>query len=310
VDTATLILGALPPGIAILAEIFNPVSKAVIKTHYDKPARDLVPYPDPPDEEPDTPDARYEQAKARYENTVADVSDAVAETASGAAEASALIPTWISFTAGAAAILINEIDRGIAIVLVIVWTLVWGLAGIKYFSALDYYRLAFHRHRLWIPELNVRLYSRNLRIPAFPSEPIMVDGDKLIRWFVIGLNSLVITVVLCVWKFGPNETKYVTSIATQLSRPNPIYGDFPDERITANIQALKFVKGEQQRSDQHIYPMEFQELSSGVQELKGGFSFFPMMQTHEQHKSTKRKHMSTVRKHSDHLTNQNATFHR
>jgi hypothetical protein len=125
---ATLILGSVPPALAILAELKSPVSSAVVQAQSFDNSEQFVPM------------AITDTAvRDSQKNAIAEV---MTGTAIGAAEASGLVPTWISFITGLTAVFIDIVDPkywlGI-VTLVAVITAISAIYGISFFAQLNYY---------------------------------------------------------------------------------------------------------------------------------------------------------------------------
>lgn len=126
-DGNIAILGAVPPALVILAEVLNPVSEDIIN-------RQVI-------------NGKAKQIARRVGNTqideinfdkdVENIANLVASTAGGAVEVAALIPTWIGMTAGLTSIL-TELEPNYYVIIFSLWTLVWAIIGIKFFSTIDY----------------------------------------------------------------------------------------------------------------------------------------------------------------------------
>jgi hypothetical protein len=178
---------------AILAEVFNPISREVIRTQFMAgTARDLVPRAATADEE----------AHKTYEAAVGDVADVIANTSSATAEIAALIPTWISVTAGIGAVLIDRIhNENVILVIGGVWIFLSGMIGIKYFSTLRYYDTAHYRINITIPIVRTLI------------------GDQAIRLGLILINLVVIIILVISWKYQDG-----TSVANMDAEYNVIHG--------------------------------------------------------------------------------------
>jgi hypothetical protein len=135
VDTKTFILGITPPAMAIAAELLNPVSSEVIRTQTSVTvARQLA-------RRQNTGNSA--QDDILYDTDVANIAEAIAGVSEGTAEISALIPTWISVTAGLSAVLVELASNLLTIAVVAIWIAFWAMLGIKFFSTVKYYETAY-----------------------------------------------------------------------------------------------------------------------------------------------------------------------
>ena len=177
-DTKTLLLGSIPPALAFLAEARNPVSAEVIRPqarlhagqHIADPPQPLVVAAlDPAAIEKELTDAAARTADTRgflaagipavlarlfptqtpgagrprdprsdhaaAVEALASTMTAVAETA---VEVGGIIPTWISFTAATAAVLLEFVDVPMCLLLLLVFTLLSSLFGIPLFQQINY----------------------------------------------------------------------------------------------------------------------------------------------------------------------------
>jgi hypothetical protein len=133
VDLATLILGVTPPAMAILAELGNPVSRNVIQQQMAGQygiARELA--------------QKQNVEQQDYEANVNTISETIGGIAAGTSRLGAVIPTWIAFTAGMAAVLVEVIVNKYVVVLIIcAWITLCGFGALRYFSTLNYYNFAY-----------------------------------------------------------------------------------------------------------------------------------------------------------------------
>lgn len=161
-DNLTFALGFVPPALTFLAEVFNPVTESAIRRGTAATALDLArpnahalsrqsearpdltddgqkqddivrpladDHPPPPLHDPQTFD-RYEHAR--------DIEVAIASTAHGVSKIASLVPTWISITAGLAAVLAEIIGVSSTAIVVVAWAAISGMAGMKYFAEVGY----------------------------------------------------------------------------------------------------------------------------------------------------------------------------
>jgi hypothetical protein len=258
VDWKILILGITPPILAILAEIFNPVSEHVIKEQvsgFRGPAWTITPRPDV-DEPPPVPDkdtsaeilreitnlvsrgvirallcaamarrTMYTQKVARaeeaYQENVNNIAERIAEVSSGAVEVSGVIPTWISVTAAVSTILADLVGVLQTAVILLAWTLVSGLAGLKFFTTVNYYEMVAYLGK-WSP-----------RIGGF-------TGKQVLSGLLILANIVVIVFVSVV---ASHSSEPVSNLKTERNFLAEDGVPFPDAELNTRIQALSRTQG-------------------------------------------------------------------
>jgi hypothetical protein len=264
VDWKIFILGVTPPILAILAEFFNPVSEQVIReqvssfrgTAWEITPRQTINELPPPGSTPNedisksvlaeitNPVSReivkalLNAAMARHaaylqtvtdaeetsNNNVHNVAQRIAEISSAAVEISAIIPTWISVTAAIATILVDLVGNLKTTGFLLAWTLVSGLAGFKFFTSVNYYRMVAHLTR-WAQAIGDW------------------TGKQLLSGLLIVANVIVIAFVAAVACHSsepkPAKASQVSTLSTKL---NLIAGhadsSFPDTELTEKIHAL------------------------------------------------------------------------
>ena len=146
----TLVIGALPPFFAIIAELANPVSEESI-------FRSII------------------SGQSAQKNTD---TKAAAAIANGAVKIALLVPTWISVTSGLAAAFIDEIEISWLIGGIAIWTAISALFGLKYFSEKNYYEYA-----LYVPKSRFGLSGPTRVSLAIISINLAVILILLSAWF-------------------------------------------------------------------------------------------------------------------------------
>jgi hypothetical protein len=133
-DGKTFLLGFIPPLLAFLAEVKNPVSARAIRT---KAENHAVQHVFPASEVKPGYDVRqgYSYDEQAVKNTLVTTIVAVGETAG---EVSGIIPTWIGVIADSAAILAEIVPIEWLLLILFLGTFVSGLWGITYFQGVDY----------------------------------------------------------------------------------------------------------------------------------------------------------------------------
>jgi hypothetical protein len=129
-DIKTIILGCTPPALAIAAELFNPVTGKAIENEAKDRAGQFF--------SPGTGDTN---SLARF----------AAETADAAIEVTSIIPTWISVTAAASAVLVDRVNgTGLAVGLA-VWAAICGIMAPRLFELFPYSTMSSQWTRLpWL----------------------------------------------------------------------------------------------------------------------------------------------------------------
>jgi hypothetical protein len=157
----------LPPILAIVAEIANPVSEQTVLK--------------------------------RLENM--ENAEAIAPIANAAAKVCLLIPTWISVTSGISSVIIDEANIYWALGGISVWTIVWGLFGIRFFTDVAYYKVANYFSE--VPLLSIR-------------------RAHLVSFTIIVMNFLVIAIIISAWSRIPSQFWAATNIS---AKPPPTMDD-------------------------------------------------------------------------------------
>lgn len=127
-DFKLLLLGAVPPLLAIVAEIFNPVGGLPAASHARDAILALI------------PDRGQGEKVAEQERDLA--GKIVARAVDGAVEVAAIVPAWISITAGIAGILSEIVSLEVAAAATALVALFSAVALFFVFSHINYYRLA------------------------------------------------------------------------------------------------------------------------------------------------------------------------
>jgi hypothetical protein len=175
-DGNTAILGAVTPALVALAEVLNPVSEKVINSQlFHGKAKQVV-----------RQTGRGPDAVRNFDRDVENVAKLVATTAGSAVEVSALIPTWIGVTAGLTTVMI-ELTPIYYVYLLVLWTLIWAILGMKFFATIDYQDMA-----------SFRSY-----IPTFRG----LTGSKGLSVCIIVANLFVIAIIIATWWFTQSPPK-------------------------------------------------------------------------------------------------------
>lgn len=158
-DWKLALLGSLPPFLAALAEVWNPVTKEAVR---DGIAHELAQFDPPPGTS--APSIAHK------------VGEFAAYSAEGAVEVAAVIPTWIGVTAAISAAFAEILPPLPVAIGAAIWALVSGLFAPRFFARLRYHELATAVPR-------TRVCSGRL-------------GSRCISLLLIGFNVLAIGVVL------------------------------------------------------------------------------------------------------------------
>jgi hypothetical protein len=180
VDAGNAILGTVPPALVLLAEVLNPVSETAIRRQIITGSARLVV----------RRQGNATEDDISFDKDVENVAKLVARTAIGAVKVAMLIPTWIAVTAGLTAILM-EVTPSYYISAVSAWTALWAILGIKYFSIVDYEKIA-----------------------NFTSTLPLLDrlrGAERLSLIIAVVNAVVIVAVLCTWWLTHNAPAHPQS---------------------------------------------------------------------------------------------------
>lgn len=300
-DLLTLILGVTPPAMAILAEFANPISPETIATQLSAPrgaARELAvrPVPEPPGPEGSlpaavvneivqeiaTPAAReivrshltaaaarraaypaaVKAAQEAYDGAVESIARTTAEVAAASARVAGIVPTWISITAGFAAVLIEMThDPAVILAAVAVWIVISGFFAVKFFATLNYYAT------FYLAVLGPRIDEQGSRAPLY----FRVLPNFLRRKTKEGWITLMIVVVNLVVLVAVGIVYYVTRPAASAPRPAklcPIARVKPtDPCLLSSLPLL---------AQRHLNPLVPElSLASSFDELKQPFILIP-----------------------------------
>jgi len=163
-DLRTLVLGSVAPALAILGELWNPVSGGGVKTQALHNVEQFV------------PDDVKGGARDMQKNAIADT---ITGTAIGTAEISGLIPTWVGVITGLTAVFIEIVDPALCLAAVAVITAVTAVFGFRFFSVVNYAEFGMMASRTSICKGRT--------------------GSECISAFMILINFVVIVIMIAAW---------------------------------------------------------------------------------------------------------------
>jgi hypothetical protein len=181
-ELKTFALGFIPPLLALTAELLNPISETTLSPQSETTSARVV----------------YDVGRPTLEvaENTRSIADVITKTVIGAVEISALIPTWISATAGITAILIDTINPCLATAIVAIWAAFSAISGIKYFSSVNYYATGNDKGTLTL--------CRRL------------TKARCLSWCLVGVNIIVIAFVVGVagyqWVYEGKENKTTAAV--------------------------------------------------------------------------------------------------
>ena len=140
-------MGSVPPLLAIIAEVFNPVSKEALRPVIEETARGLAVKP----QRGEIVEIGKNKALINTQDDIvreterrADlIGDATSRIATAAVEVAGVIPTWISITAGIVAVCVERVNPLTLSIATVIWIAVSSLFGMFYFSHIKYWNLGF-----------------------------------------------------------------------------------------------------------------------------------------------------------------------
>lgn len=164
-DLKTCVLGCVPPILAMLAETWSPVKRAVVRQQ----SLALTP--------------QHITAGGLNQQQIDAQKNALAETmtgiAIGASEASGLVPTWIGVISALTAVFIDIVDPVICLSVVAIVTAITAIYGFSFFATLDLYQFG------------------NRAAQCFGCGTLF-RAECASRWVIV-LNGMVAVVVIAVW---------------------------------------------------------------------------------------------------------------
>jgi hypothetical protein len=174
-DGRAAILAGLPPLLAILVEVYNPVSESLIRSEAERVIRD-----------------------ERLENQDPDV---IAKTAHGALAVASLAPTILSVVSGGLAIAAELAATGFVFLAAFILILTFLLLNLmKSVSGLSYYQIAITTRRLSWP---IRLWNCVLGRKGYgPLHTAVVSR------FIYATNSLLLFMCGLVWVLTDRESTF------------------------------------------------------------------------------------------------------
>lgn len=170
VNWKLLLLGALPPLLAIVGELRNPVSARKAKVDAQQPL-----------------DAAIKGAKndMHARNRAGNVLE---RTVEGALQTASLLPTWIAVNAGIAGILAEMFSPAVGLSVTLVIVALTAILLPRFFSRVDYYALAEFREGATPPAPGARRGG----FRAWISRPLGSTHGERIQRLVVYANGVVI----------------------------------------------------------------------------------------------------------------------
>jgi hypothetical protein len=170
-EDSTFVLAIIPPSLAIVAELYNPISHSVLDKQSLSTVDTMGLVSLAQDNNPDGDLGRYTREKRA-------ISDGILFVAKGAVESAGLIPTWISVSTSAAAIFHEIAKPAWWYVSVFVATSIFAIAASVFFGRTSFLSLTTRPHR-------------GLCFGA--------TGEKCLSRIIIALNAVLIILCLSVW---------------------------------------------------------------------------------------------------------------
>jgi hypothetical protein len=173
-EDATLVLAIIPPLLAAGAEYFNPISHRSLDTQSQAAVDTMGLVAAARDADPDGDLGRYRKERRA-------IADSVLFVSKGVAEASGIIPTWISVSTSAAAILHELKNPTWWFFSIFVVASVFAIGASVFFSRVSFLELSTKKYR-------------KLCFGA--------RGSECLSRYIILVNLILIAGCLSVWKLG------------------------------------------------------------------------------------------------------------